>query len=64
VPNLVAPIQYINWSPAANGNQYFSPKGSWRCARNRLQGPGINNWDFQLSKEYQDHRIDEARDED
>ena len=27
MPNLVAPIQYINWSPAANGSQYFSPKG-------------------------------------
>jgi hypothetical protein len=52
VPKLVVRIQCVNWGPAANGNQYFSPKGSLfgGAPRNLLQGPGINNWDFQLSK--------------
>jgi Carboxypeptidase regulatory-like domain len=57
VPNVVAPIQYLN--PKQTGNQWFSassfapaPEGSFGFApRNLLHGPGINNFDFQLSKD-------------
>jgi hypothetical protein len=57
VPNVVAPIQYLN--PKLTGNQYFSassfapaPAGTFGDApRNLLHGPGINNFDFQLSKD-------------
>ena len=57
VPNVVAPVQYSNVRAA--GHQFFSPSsfasaplGTFGNApRNLLQGPGINNWDFQLSKD-------------
>jgi len=57
VPNVVAPVQYNNWK--LPGNQFFAPssfasapEGTFGNApRNLLQGPGINNWDFQLSKD-------------
>jgi len=60
VPNVVAPIQYTSWKTnPITGNQFFSPssfasapEGTFGNApRNLLQGPGINNWDFQLSKD-------------
>ena len=64
VPNLVAPVQYLNprATNASTGvSQWFSassfasaPAGTFGLApRNLLKGPGINNWDFQLFKDTQ-----------
>jgi carboxypeptidase family protein len=62
VPNLVAPVQYLNprTTNASTGvAQWFSAASFASAApgtfgdapRNLLRGPGINNWDFQLFKD-------------